>query len=129
MKHIVLDLDTRLPSINHKYIIARGKLILSRQYREIKAHLTSKCLKINLDPPYRVEIYVETASDIDNGLKIILDSITSAIDDDKNVLDLRIIKKKIKRAKAGRILVTVESIPIPDYSFFDSDDKILSFKN
>lgn len=82
----------------------------------MKQFLTDKCVKMHIDPPYKVEIYVETASDIDNGLKIILDSLLNAIDDDKHILDLRIIKKKIKRSKPGRLIVTVETIETPDYS-------------
>jgi Holliday junction resolvase RusA-like endonuclease len=130
LKHTVLSLEScKIPSINHKYLISKrtGKFILCRSYREIKRLLTDKCKAVKIAPPYRVEIYIETSCDIDNGLKVILDSLTNAIDDDDHILDLRIIKKKIKRARPGKLLVTVESIETPDYSpFKDLMDKIKS---
>ena len=128
MKHLVLSIpNIKLPSINHKYIVARGRMILSRQYRDLKEFLSNEVSRLHIDPPYRVLIVIETSCDIDNNLKVILDSLTgNCIDDDRDIEELIIKKKKIKRNKSGSLKVYVETITIEDT--FKEILKLLGFK-
>lgn len=91
--------------------MARGRLILARQYRDLKQFLSNEVTRIHIKPPYRVLIYIETYCDIDNNLKLILDSLTSnCIDDDSLIQELFIKKKAIKKGRSGRLDVYVETL-------------------
>ena len=72
--------------------------------------LSYYCKKIKIDPPYRVEIYLTTYLDLDNPVKIILDSLDNAITNDREILELHVYKTKTKRGKLGGIRVFVESL-------------------
>jgi Holliday junction resolvase RusA-like endonuclease len=111
MYHVLSVDEIRLPSTNHKYYITRKGLIPTRQYRETKKKLEDMVMNIEIPSPYHVKIEVQTYSDIDNNLKIILDSLKNrCIDDDKNILKLTVIKKNHKRGRAGFLNVWVETI-------------------
>jgi len=111
MKHLVLDIpEIHLTSINKKYTLSKGKFVLNNEYRQLKESLFLACRKIDILPPYRVEIYQETALDIDNCVKLILDALAKTISNDKDIEELFVKKKKIKRGKVGRLSVWVESI-------------------
>jgi Holliday junction resolvase RusA-like endonuclease len=108
MYHVLSLKSIKLPSINKKYILSRRRLILSKQYREFKEYLSAQCLKVDICPPYFVKIYVESYADIDNGIKMIIDSLKgNCIGDDRDIIKLEVIKKKIKRGKSGRLEVYV----------------------
>lgn len=111
LKHEVIKLEgIKLTSVNQKYIT--GGFTLSKSYRELKELLSLTCKKIELKPPYRVEIYLETYLDIDNCLKNILDSLGNCIVNDREILELLVHKKKTKRGKPGSVRVLVEELDL-----------------
>ena len=59
-----------------------------------------------------MSIFVEGYLDIDNAIKVTLDALQEkgVIDDDKNVLELNIIKVPAKRGTPGSITVYVDPI-------------------
>lgn len=63
-----------------------------------------------MNPPYRVDIYMETYLDIDNPIKLVADCLGNCIDNDRNILELSVIKKSIKRGRSGKLIVWVEEI-------------------
>jgi Holliday junction resolvase RusA-like endonuclease len=59
-----------------------------------------------------VEIYIDTYKDIDNCVKMIIDSMAEAgvIDNDKNVKQLYVSKEYLKKGKTENLIVNVETI-------------------
>jgi Holliday junction resolvase RusA-like endonuclease len=58
-----------------------------------------------------MKIEVSTAMDIDAPIKPILDGLNGqAIDDDRNILKLTVIKEKIKRGEFGSLKIFVKSL-------------------
>lgn len=111
----VVDIENiKIPSINNKYGYnpKSGKLYLNGPYREFKKLLVSHCVDISIAGPYSVSIFIEGYLDIDNAIKVTLDAIQEkgVIDDDKNVLELNIIKVPAKRGTPGSIAVYVDPI-------------------
>lgn len=110
----VLDIsEIKIASINGKYDKMRsGRLYLSPKYRSFKDELVYRCRATRIKPPYAVTIDIHTATDIDNAIKVILDSlqIKGVIDDDKNVMHLTVKKTHIKRGRMGKVIVDVEEI-------------------
>jgi Holliday junction resolvase RusA-like endonuclease len=111
----VIDIsEITIASINGKYGKNHytGRLFLNSKYRDFKKELVLRCRKCKIVPPYSVEINISSASDIDNSIKPILDSLQTkgVITDDKYVEVLTVIKQPIKRGKPGSIKVTVKTI-------------------
>ena len=111
----VIDIDNiLLASINRKYRVSQagGKWILTRQYRDMKKLLTMVSKKGRLDPPYRIDIQMQTFIDIDNPVKCIQDSLQAAgiIDDDMNVLQLNVTKQPLPKGQPGRLVVYVGTV-------------------
>jgi Holliday junction resolvase RusA-like endonuclease len=111
-EEVVISLENvSLVSINQKYTMSRGRMILSKRYRDFKMLLELSCRHVQMPGPYCVSIYVSTHLDADNIVKCTLDAIKGrVIDDDKNVLQLFIYKNKIKRNELGSLIVIVETI-------------------
>ena len=106
----IIDLENiKIPSINRKYILSRGRLILSDEYRIWKNYLSKSCTRKKLKGPYRIEIYIDTNKDIDNCVKLIIDAVEDAgiIDDDKNITQLFISKQHIKKGRPEKLIVLV----------------------
>lgn len=108
MKIIELE-NIKIPSVNGKYIKIG---VLSKEYRLCKNLLRNSCVRKKINGPYRVEIYIDTYKDIDNCVKIIIDSMAEAgvIDNDKNVKQLYVSKEFLKKGKPENLIVNVETI-------------------
>ena len=76
----------------------------------MKDILSLACKRIALKPPYRVDIYLETYLDIDNPIKLIVDCLGNCIENDREILELSVVKKKVKRGRSGQLIVWVEEI-------------------
>jgi Holliday junction resolvase RusA-like endonuclease len=65
---------------------------------------------VKIKPPYSVSIELKTPTDIDAPLKAIFDALQSKgiIDDDKNILELKMRKTIAKRGSLGAIKIDVE---------------------
>jgi hypothetical protein len=102
MKKVISLDNIKFASLNKKYY---GNFGLTKEYREFKKFLTFNCSRWDIDPPYRVEIYVNAYQDIDNFIKPVLDSMqdAGAINNDKEVLSLKVKKIQIKRGQAGSL--------------------------
>jgi Holliday junction resolvase RusA-like endonuclease len=107
---IILDLkNVLLPRINDRY---NKNFSLKNSYRLKKNNLLNE-IRIQtqkmplLESPYYVNIQVGTHLDIDSFIKPLLDSIQESgnIDNDSNILDLRIIKTKLKKTEKNWIKV------------------------
>ena len=106
----VIDIENiKIPSVNRMRIKMQ---VLSKEYRICKKKLLSNCIIEKIKGPYRVEIYIDTYKDIDNCVKIIIDSMVEAgvIDNDKNVKQLYVSKQPIKKGKPESIIVNVGTI-------------------
>jgi Holliday junction resolvase RusA-like endonuclease len=106
---MVINLENiKFASLNKKYY---GNFGLTKEYREFKKLLTLNCLKVKINPPYRVEIIVRAYQDIDNFIKPVLDSLqeSGVIDNDKNVESLIVTKDQSKRGELGWIEVYVDT--------------------
>ena len=106
MKKVINLENIKFASLNKKYY---GNFRLTKEYREFKKLLTYNCGRWNIDPPYRVEIYVSAYQDIDNFIKPVLDSmkIVGTIKNDKEIMSLKIKKIQIKRGQLGSLEVYV----------------------
>jgi Holliday junction resolvase RusA-like endonuclease len=101
-----------IPSINQKYIINKktGQLVLSGAYRKFKEDLSLLFSKIEpVPPPYRINVLVRTYKDIDNFVKVMLDSLEAAgaIKNDRDVVLLNIRKFPAKRGASEAFAVEV----------------------
>ena len=107
----IIDLENiRIPSINRKFIKTG---VLAPEYRACKEMLRRNCFRnTKIKGPYKVEIYIDTYKDIDNGIKMIIDAVAAAgvIDNDKNINKLIISRKPIKKGQMENLIVTVESL-------------------
>lgn len=107
----ILDMENiKIPSVNQKYILSHGRLVLNDEYRQFKDDMALCCKKVKISPPYVVFIEIESYKDIDNSIKPILDSLKMAevITDDKEVYGLSVRKKTRKRGKAEALRVFVD---------------------
>jgi Holliday junction resolvase RusA-like endonuclease len=117
---IVLSIkNIKFASINEKYCKNKqGRLYLSKPYREFKEIIQMCCRKDNLrnngciKSPYRVIIHFSAYHDIDAFLKPVIDGIQAAgiIDNDKNIHELYVFKKPLKRGEVGNLKVEIETI-------------------
>jgi Holliday junction resolvase RusA-like endonuclease len=106
----VIDIENiKIPSVNRMRIKMQ---VLSKEYRLCKKMLSNICIMEKIKGPYRVEIYINTYKDIDNCVKMIIDSMADAgvIDNDKNVVQLYVSKFKIKKGHPESLYVKVETI-------------------
>jgi len=109
----VISLDSiKMESINRKYIISKstGRLVLDSKYRNFKKKLIDACEPYEDLGPYSLIIHMETYLDIDNVLKCILDAVNEKIGNDKDIFELRVYKKPIKRGLPGRLDVYIDSL-------------------
>ena len=105
----ILDIENiKLVSVNAKY--QNKSFTLSKDYRNFKKTIEMFTKDIKIKKPQRVLIEMETALDIDNAVKPILDSIEKVFGNDKHVQELIINKTPIKRGKAGRLKIYAETI-------------------
>jgi Holliday junction resolvase RusA-like endonuclease len=106
--------NCKFASLNNKYQIDRrtGGLFLSKEYRIFKDLLLKNCWPIKIDPPYRVIIEAECYHDADNFTKPVIDALEEkgVIDNDRNVLNIQIVKTPIKKNLAGKIIVYVDNL-------------------
>jgi hypothetical protein len=110
---IVLNLkNIKIPSINNKFGKSKqGTLFLNKDYANFKKLVESSLLTNKVfKPPYQVVIVINTYLDIDNSIKCILDGISRVISNDKDILQLDVIKIRNKRGRAGSLIVSVEEI-------------------
>lgn len=107
--------NIKIPSINQKYGYnpRSNKLYLTDEYRNFKQLIALKTRNERriLPPPYTVIISVMTYHDIDNAIKCILDGLKEGgcIDDDKNVLELHVLKRPVKRGVRNQLSITVKT--------------------
>lgn len=102
---VVLDCEIPLVSVNEKYIIARGRMILSQKYRDCKSEIALRCKKAEGN---KVNIYVTTYKDADNICKIVIDAIADkCLGNDRELIELHVYKTKAKRGSMDRIRVEV----------------------
>jgi hypothetical protein len=108
----VLDIDNvKIPSINKKYILSNGRLVLSREYRDFKNLLTGLVSRrMKFAPPHFMSIEISTYKDIDNCVKLIIDAVAGAgiIENDRSVLQLYVEKIPRKKGEPERLIVSVE---------------------
>lgn len=112
MKHIINLNNIKIPSLNHKHFIKKGRMILSKEYREFQKLLFYTIKKGYIESPYRLWIELETYLDFDNCLKNICDSLEKAgvIDNDMNIHEIKITKTPIRRGSPGRLDVWIGTI-------------------
>ena len=106
----ILDIENiKIPSINKRYY---KNFSLTSEYKNFKKNLFYQFVQCNIQPPYRVEILVETYLDIDNLLKPIFDTMQDKeiITDDRYILELSISKTPTKRGAESKIIIFIESI-------------------
>jgi len=106
----VMNIDSiKFGSLNNKY---NKNFSLTRSYRDFKNLLILSTVKGKIDPPYSILILANMYQDYDNVLKPIGDALqsTGVIDDDKNILAVKIIKEPIKRGQMGSLKVWIETI-------------------
>ena len=100
----IIDLDNiKLCSVNNKY--ASRSFSLSKEYRDFKKLLFTMVKNVIIEPDQKVLIIMETALDVDNPIKPILDGIEKVFKDDKHVKILETRKIQIKRGHSGRLRI------------------------
>jgi len=84
-------------------------MYLDKNYTDFKKLLIANMKNVNLDPPYVIKIETACYHDIDNPIKCILDSLETKgiIDNDRNILQLDIIKYPIAKNKPGHLIIEV----------------------
>lgn len=115
---LIVDLNNiNMASINQKYI--NKSFVLSKEYRNFKdavswnckAHIKEK--EFDILRKFKIAIEFSAYCDVDAPIKPILDGIfrPGIIDaDDRQVLELHIIKKPLKRGSLGSLQVYIEEI-------------------
>jgi len=104
---VVLDCEIPLVSVNEKYIVARGRMILSQKYRDCKNEIALRCQCVKEDCT-KVNIYVTTYKDADNICKIVVDAIAAkCLGNDRELIELHVYKTKAKRGSMDKIKVEV----------------------
>ena len=103
------------PSVNHAYRAYRGRVVLSKRAREFKEHVANSLPEDFIKISGKVRLAVRfmfkdnRKRDIDNYLKVLLDSIKGiCFDDDDQVYELY-VAKRIGCEKDG-VEVLVEAI-------------------
>ena len=111
----ILDADNiKLCSINKKY---NKNFSLTPEYRGFKLLIKTMAKKKHIDPPLSILIVMETALDIDASIKPIFDGLEGiCFDNDKDILDARILKRKIKRGHSGRLKIFADTIDIDEHN-------------
>jgi Holliday junction resolvase RusA-like endonuclease len=110
----VIDLnEVKLTSVNRKYILSKGRLVLSKEYRDFKKMISLCCRKKQKwNIPIRVIIRFDYASrfDIDNPCKPILDGMQDAgiISNDAIIKQLFVIKDS--GYKKGRLTIDIAEL-------------------
>lgn len=109
---IILDVENIiLSSINEKYNynFKKRQLFLNSNYKTFKDLVSLTVRKVRIDPPYQVSIFFEGYIDVDAPIKAILDGLQAAgvLKNDRDVLDLRVMKKRTKRSKYGKLKIEV----------------------
>jgi Holliday junction resolvase RusA-like endonuclease len=105
----IIDLDNiKLVGVNKKYV--DRKFHLSKEYRDFKKLLFCTVKNVVIPKDHKVLIIMETALDIDNPIKPILDGIEKVFKDDKNIKILETRKIAIKRGKTGRLRIYADTL-------------------
>ena len=105
---IVLECEIPLVSVNEKYIVARGRMILSQKYRDCKNEIALRCKKMKFLEKPMVDIDITTYKDIDACIKVILDGLNGKVYyDDRDIAILRVYKTPAKRGSMDKIKVDV----------------------
>jgi len=105
-------LEEKLPSINAKYTVSRGRMVLNRPFREAKRKLKMIFKlrykgKVHTEKMYIV-LHIETGKDIDNLEKMLIDSMEGIIyKNDRQVLEKHTYRKVSKRGSIDKIFVEV----------------------
>lgn len=104
----VIDLkDIKMTSINEKYSVGKNrKLFLNKKYLDFKNLLSLVCRKVDVEKPYRVDIYLKGYLDIDNPIKCILDSLI-CLENDRYIEELHVYKTPLKRGRPCDLKVFV----------------------
>jgi len=106
----IIDLENiKFASVNDRY---RGNFRLTKNYKDFKELLFYSMLREKLPAPYKVNVFASMYLDFDSPIKAIADSMQArkVIDNDRNILDFRIIKTPLKRGKPGALKVFIESL-------------------
>ena len=111
MNEIINLENIKVPSVNQKYGYnpQTKRAFVNREYTQFKKLLTASAVKMKVEPPYYVLIEKSCYIDIDNDIKIILDSLEDAgvIENDRSVLKLQVIKEHIAKKSPGYLRVYV----------------------
>jgi len=110
----VLELhNIKIPSINNKfgYNPKINRLYVLPEYNSFKNIIKNNVSNIHIEPPYSISILFSAYIDIDNPIKPTLDALQESgiIDNDKNIIELSIIKSPIKRGQPGSISIYIET--------------------
>lgn len=108
----VIDMkEVKLRSVNNKYNLnpKTKRLFLNPTYRKLKEELTAQVKDVEVEAPYKVLIVFDTYLDIDNPVKLILDSLGGIITNDRDILCLTVVKRPIIRGRPGRLKVYLET--------------------
>jgi Holliday junction resolvase RusA-like endonuclease len=102
----MITLYTKPVPVNQKYGVQRGKMVLSKKYRETKAALKQEMWALNSpNQPLEEEVAVniifffgnKRANDIDNCIKILLDAAEGVLfKNDSQVTELHVFKEYCK---------------------------------
>ena len=105
----ILDIDNiQRCSINQKY---NRNFSLTGKYRNFKKHIKLCAKKKFVESPLSVLIVAEMYIDIDAAIKPIFDSLEGInFYNDRDVLELRVLKKYHKKSKESRLMVFAKNI-------------------
>ena len=108
----IINLDNvKFPSVNHKmgYNPKTKQFFNNKDYSDFKELIKTSAAKIKIEPPYKMLVEMGTVVDYDNCLKPINDGIAAAgvIDNDKNIVSVRIEKEIFKRNQPGYLRVYI----------------------
>ena len=103
----ILDIENvKFGSVNNKY---DKNFHLVPAYKNFKELIFWNLLRVKINPLYKIKITTQMYIDIDNPIKPIFDAIQAKgiIDNDKNIVDLQIIKIPIKKGSPGSINIKI----------------------
>lgn len=112
---IILEAEgIKLISVNDKFMIARGRMILTSKYRSCKQEIfwrTIKPPKFDKSKSYLINIWMHGYIDIDNHNKVVIDGVCQRLDyNDRDLLELHVYKVKRKRGKLAYLRVEIEQM-------------------
>lgn len=129
MRQLIINADEiMMKSVNSRFIKRNNRkdFTLSTPYKSFKKTLfyLIRRPKEKIEAPYSVHVHIETYLDIDNPLKPILDSLKGIIiNDDKNIEELCVFKKKRDRGIPSSLKVYVGSLKEPKIKDKKNDNR------